>query len=196
MIFYAEDMGKFPSQNTAAVRLWLDGKRQEKIYRLVLTEDNNAVLKIIHSGEIVEEIPIAETPKTEIQMEIPIENPIEIEVNKMAKNKYELTVSDTVLVLKIMDNSVVDGDSVTILHNGKVILLNYGLTADLLQLPVQLVQNQVNTFTFVPVSMGSKNTQNTALVIIEADGKTIDKVTLSSLDKNRPARLIIVHKTE
>lgn len=192
LIFYAEDMGKFPSQNTAAVRLWLDGKRQEKVYKLVLTEDKNAVLKIIHSKEKKEneeDLPIATT-------EVPMNNSVEIETNKVAKNKHELTVSDTILVLKIMDNSVVDGDSVTILHNGKIILENYGLTSDLLQLPVQLIQNQANTFTFVPVSMGSKNTQNTALVIIEADGKVIDKVTLSSLDKNRPARLIILQKME
>ena len=197
LIFYAEDMGKFSSQNTAAVRIWLDGKRQDRIYKLVLTEDKNAVLKIIHSGKKVEEA-IAETPIekpiTEANFPSTKPNNSEIPINKIAKNKYELTVSDTILMLKIMDNSVVDGDSVTILHNGKIVLSNYGLTSDLLQLPVQLVKNQSNTFTFVPVSMGSKNTQNTALVIIEADGKVIDKVTLSSSSMNRPARLVIVQK--
>jgi|GEM_PF-7102241 hypothetical protein len=196
LIFYAEDMGKFSSQNTAAVRIWLDGKLQDKIYKLVLTEDKNAVLKITHSGEKVADKPIAETLIETPKTEIPMETPVEIEVNKIAKNKYELTVSDTVLMLKIMDNSVVDGDSVTILHNGKVVLLNYGLTSNLKQLPIQLLKNQANTFTFVPVSMGSKNTQNTALVIIEADGKVIDKVTLSSLNINRPAKLVIVQKMD
>lgn len=187
LIFVAEDMGKFPSQNTAAVRLWLDGKPQSTIYKFVLTEDKNAVLKITHSSEIKEEKPTIESPKIDTQK-------VEIPINKIATNQHELTVSDTILTISIMDNSVVDGDSVTILHNGKIILSNYGLTDKLHIIPVQLLQNQANMFTFVPVSMGSKNTQNTALVIIEADGKVIDKVTLSSLDKNRPAKLMIVHK--
>lgn len=193
LIFFAEDMGKFSSQNTAAVRIWLDGKRQSKIYKLILTEDKNAVLKITHSGNIVEEQPMVKTPKETTETEITTP-PKEITTNRIAKNKHELTVSDTILMLKIMDNSVVDGDSVTILHNGKPILTNYGLTSNLLQLPVQLLHNQSNTFTFVPITMGSRNTQNTALVIIEADGKVIDKVTLSSLSANRPAKLIIVQK--
>ena len=195
LIFVAEDMGNFPSQNTAAVRLWLDGKAQSTIYKFILTEDKNAVLKITHSDKIIEEsiveTPIIDTPKVEIPE--PVE---EITINKIATNEHELTVSDTILTISIMDNSVVDGDSVTIIHNGKVVLSNYGLTERLYTIPVQLLQNQANNFTFVPVSMGSKNTQNTALVIIEADGKMIDKVTLSSLDKNRPAKLVIVHKSK
>ncbi|MFK7946269.1 MAG: LamG domain-containing protein [Saprospiraceae bacterium] len=200
LIFVAEDMGNFPSQNTAAVRLWLDGKAQSKIYKFVLTEDKNAVLKITHSKEIMEEKPIVNIEKPIDKTTFPNTQPDnpepEITVNKVATNKHELTVSDTILTISIMDNSVVDGDSVTILHNGKVVIANYGLTDRLHTIPVQLIKNQANNFTFVPVSMGSKNTQNTALVIIEADGKTIDKVTLSSLDKNRPAKLVIVHKTK
>ena len=61
LIFVAEDMGKFPSQNTAAVRLWIDGKAQPEIYKFVLTEDKNAVLKITHSGKIEEEPIISDT---------------------------------------------------------------------------------------------------------------------------------------
>lgn len=198
LIFVAEDMGNFPSQNTAAVRLWIDGKAQSEIYKFVLTEDKNAVLKITHSDKITAEKPLSNIEEPIDRTTFPDTQPDDLEpeilVRKIATNQHELTVSDTILTISIMDNSVVDGDSVTILHNGKVVISNYGLTDRLYTISVQLLQNQVNNFTFVPVSMGSKNTQNTALVIIEADGKVIDKVTLSSLDKNRPAKLVIKHQ--
>ncbi len=193
LIFYAEDMGKFSSQNTAAVQFWIDGERQEKIYKLVLTERQNAVLKITHSGKIVENELIT-APKYKAEN---AEKPFLGETTpttEIIKNQHELTVSDTILTIKIMDNSIVDGDSVTILHNGKVILEHYGLTKNWYAISIQLAKNQVNNFTFIPISMGSKDTQNTALVIIEANEKIIDKVTLSSSDENHPAKLIITHR--
>lgn len=296
--FFAEDMGKYPSQNTAAVRLWIDGKKQDKIYKFVLTEDINAALKIKHFKEIPKKVPkenlakstdfvdfktvkmlepltvertdlkfvlenlaedavTAETFLDETslfgkmklgyyptnknftiepttmnrlvikshQLEkgqqanlrlsiksgqkvlktytfdlqqgnfgIPIQYQAPIIVTRRPKNKYELTVRDTILTIKIMDNSVVDGDIVTIKQGGKIVLENYKLTAEPKAINVQLLQNQENSFVFVPVSMGSKNTENTALVIIEADGRVIDKFTLSSRTKDNPARLKIVHK--
>ncbi len=298
MVFYAEDMGKYPSQNTAAVRLYLDGKRQSKIYKFVLTEDFNAALKIKHYKKIppkktvidstkrtefvdfsgitllepltveqtdlkftienlaenavitniqlnqkalAKEVRLGYYPKNQnftieptannrlvfksYQLEkgqsanlklyvkanqkllrtyefdlqkgnfgIPIQYQAPIVKTRRPKNNHQLTVRDTVLTIKIMDNSVVDGDIVTIRQGAKVVLENYTLVKEPKALNIQLLQNQENIFTFVPVSMGSKNTENTALVIIEADGRVIDKFTLSSRTKDNPAKLKIVHK--
>lgn len=48
LTFIAEDMGIYNSQNTAAVRVIVNGERFDDIYKLILTKKKNAVLKFVH----------------------------------------------------------------------------------------------------------------------------------------------------
>lgn len=65
---YASDMGNFDSQNTVAIRLWDGNKRLDDIYKLVLTEEKNAVIEVSHVGDI----PIVQKDNILIR-EIPVE---------------------------------------------------------------------------------------------------------------------------
>ena len=303
LTFIAEDMGIYESQNTAAVRLIVNGKPFDDIYKLVLTQEENAVLKITHIPKNEEKqpiIPVADaTPQatykividnevldplvvssTVVTLKIKTKNkeslnqkvklsvdekslgePFVINnfvakevtfnvnadqekillieafellkdanclaeatiiVNDKAVRTYNLrldrnnvllplvyvpspddkkpsserivTVTDTNLIIQIKDNSKVDGDVVTITQKGKVILENYTLTGEYKDLNVQLKPNDKTTFFFKPISMGRSSGENTAYVMIVSKGEVIHEFSLRSQDKNKPAKLVIIHK--
>lgn len=116
------------------------------------------------------------------------------EANKSPKNQRTVVVASKNLVIKIKDNSKVDGDIVTIKQDGIVILNNHLLSEDYKSINVRLKPNTANNFVFVPVSMGRASGENTAFVVIEADGEVIQEFSLRSQYKNKPAQLIIIHK--
>jgi hypothetical protein len=303
LTFIAENMGIYDSQNTAAVRLIVEGQPFDDIYKLILTQEENAVLKITHVAKVEGKEPIV--PKSEEEnkatFKVVVDNQIldplvvnstavtlklktinksslnqkiqvslddkllktpfvinnaiakEIhfnvntrkekilliesfqllkdmgcnveatvivdgkevkkyelsldqnnilipivyvpdEVSKKPSNERYVTVSDTNLIIQIKDDAKVDGDMVTIKQEGKVILQNYTLQEELKDLNVQLNANTENTFLFVPESMGSSNGENTAYVVILLNGEVIHEFSLRSLEKYKPAKLVIVHK--
>ena len=301
LTFIAEDMGIYDSQNTAAVRLTVDGEQFDDIYKLILTKKQNAVLKLIHvplnaeKAPLVPEVPDngkdfykvvveneildalvvnsttvsvkvkgTDTDRRKIQVNLedkPIGNPfyvtnnlsrsvlfnlstqkekiiliealelkqgekckveLEIIVNdkviktykvdldkantllpmvyvpdskeKNPQNQRVVVVTDTALIVQIKDNSKVDGDIVTISQDGKTILENYTLTGEFKDLNIKLEPNSENNFVFTPISMGRSSGENTAYVMIWSNGEVIHEFSLRSQDKNKPARLVIVHK--
>ncbi|MGB0862278.1 MAG: LamG domain-containing protein [Saprospiraceae bacterium] len=114
--------------------------------------------------------------------------------SKDPRNQRTVVVTDTNLTIQIRDFSKVDGDQVTIKQEGKVILANYVLTGDFKDLPITLKANSDNKFVFVPVSMGRSKGENTAYVMILSKGEVIHEFSLRSQDKNKPAKLTIVHR--
>lgn len=303
LTFIADDMGIYDSQNTAAVRLIVNGKPFDDIYKLVLTEEENAVLKITHITKKEDKkpiIPVADvTPKATYKIVIDNEvldplivNSTVVTVRVKTKNRESLnqkinikvdekslggpfvinnfiakevtfnvntdqetiflleasellkdatclveatiivddkeirtynlrldrnnvllplvyvpspdaknpsnerivTVTDTNLIIQIKDNSKVDGDIVTITQKGKIILENYTLTGEYKDLNVQLNPNEKTVFFFKPISMGRSSGENTAYVMILSKGKVIHEFSLRSQDKNKPAKLTIIHK--
>jgi hypothetical protein len=66
LTFIAEDMGKYDSQNTAAIRLIVDGKPFDDIYKLILTQEENAVIRITHVAKNPDKAPII--PVAEVEM--------------------------------------------------------------------------------------------------------------------------------
>lgn len=303
LTFIAEDMGIYDSQNTAAVRITVDGKRYDDVYKLILTKEKNAVLKIIHmpvnpdkkpivpvvakktddlfaivvdnnvlsplivgnsdvrikikgkqtdnrkikvtmdSKDVVNPFTINDKISRNIKFNIGIKQEkillieaqelkqdenciVQLDVykgNKVMKtytlqldkantllplvyvpsvdakrqrNQRVIAVSDTSLLFKIKDNSKVDGDIVTISQDGKKILSDYLLTADFKDLNVTLKANRENNFIFFPVSMGRSKGENTAYIQVISNGEIIHQFSLSSQDKNKPAKLIILHTNE
>jgi hypothetical protein len=87
LTFIAEDMGIYDSQNTAAVRVIVDGKRYDDVYKLVLTKEKNAVLKIIHMPVNPDKKPI-----------VPI-------VPKKTDDLFAVVVDNNILSPLVVDNS-------------------------------------------------------------------------------------------
>lgn len=96
LTFIAEDMGIYNSQNTAAVRIIVNGERFDDIYKLILTKKKNAVLKFVH-------VPLNKN-KTKI---VPV---------AASKNKdlYKVVVEN-----KVLDPLVVNSTTVTLRVRGK-----------------------------------------------------------------------------
>lgn len=114
--------------------------------------------------------------------------------DKNPKNHKIITVNSKNIEIQVKDNSKVDGDIITIKQEGTTILDNYLLTDELKSINVALKENVHNEFAFVPVDMGKSSGENTALVLILVDGKVIYDFSLRSVDKNRPAKLTIIHE--
>lgn len=117
-------------------------------------------------------------------------------VAKRADNEKYIIVDTEDIVLQVRDFSKVDGDVVTIKQNGETILADYTLTADYRDVPVKLAKDELNRLTFIPVSMGRSRGENTAYVMVRANGKVIHEFSLRSLDVNKPARIFIQYAGE
>lgn len=117
-------------------------------------------------------------------------------VAKRADNEKYIIVDTEDIVLQVRDFSKVDGDIVTIKQNGQTLLEDYTLTSDFRDVPVKLIKGELNRLTFIPVSMGRSQGENTAYVMVRANGKVIHEFSLRSLDVNKPARIYIQYAGE
>ena len=66
LTFIAEDMGIYDSQNTAAIRLIVNGEPFDDIYKLILTQEENAVIRITHVAKNPDKKPIV--PIVEVEL--------------------------------------------------------------------------------------------------------------------------------
>jgi hypothetical protein len=88
-----------------------------------------------------------------------------------------IPLSERNFKLKIFDNGITDGDSISLLFNGRLIASQIGVTEKVLELPLELESGKIhNTITLVAHNLG-RIPPNTATIIIEAGNK---KYTLSS----------------
>lgn len=92
LTFIAEDMGVYDSQNTAAIRLIVDGKPFDDIYKLVLTQEENAVIRVTHVPKNPDKEPIVPV----VEVELP-------------KSTFKVVVDNEVL-----DPLIVNSTSVTL----------------------------------------------------------------------------------
>ena len=94
LTFLAEDMGRYDSQNTAAIRLIVDGKPFDDIYKLILTQEENAVIRVTHVAKDPDKapiVPIAEIELPKSTFKVVIENEV----------LEPLLVSSTAVTLKL-----------------------------------------------------------------------------------------------
>lgn len=114
--------------------------------------------------------------------------------NTTPRNHKIITVDRKDIEIQVKDNSKVDGDVITIVQDERIILEDYTLTGEFENVTTTLKENEHNEFTFIPIDMGSSSGENTALVLILVDGEVIYDFSLRSVDKNRPAKLTIIHE--
>ncbi len=100
-----------------------------------------------------------------------------------------IAVTNNNILLKIFDNGITDGDSISILYNNKLLVARIGVSGKIMEIPVELdVNNISHTITLVAHNLGTIP-PNTATIIIETGEK---KYTLAaSTDFRKNATIII-----
>lgn len=133
-----------------------------------------------------------EKPKDSIPPVVSV--PVEISKDTMAlpktlaqrKNKEQsrIVVDVKTINLKVYDNAIMDGDTVSILFNGKMLLTHQLLSEKGIELNIELDENQTrNEITLFAENLGSIP-PNTALVVITAGSKRYELFASANLEEN------------
>ena len=85
--------------------------------------------------------------------------------------KKEIKLNNNKLVLSISDDRTVDGDIITILLNGKVVLDNYPVVKEPKTVKIKLEKDTEYELIFIAVNEG-ETPPNTALVVVKTGGTT------------------------
>jgi hypothetical protein len=120
--------------------------------------------------------------------------PVEIKKDTIAlpktlaqrKNKEQshIVVDVKTINLKVYDNAIMDGDTVSILYNGKMLLTHQLLSEKGIELNIELDENQTrNEITLFAENLGSIP-PNTALIVITAGTKRYELFASASLEEN------------
>ena len=139
--------------------------------------------------------PVAVTD-TPITVKTIIDNPVpaaimQAKTERRADTLTTIRTAAETITLKIMDNGVVDGDTISILHNGKILVNNLGVKLEPAVFTLDIAaDNSVHEITMIAHNLGSIP-PNTALVIIEAGDKTY-RLTAST-DLQRNSVLLVLH---
>ena len=120
--------------------------------------------------------------------------PIEIKKDSIAipktftqrKNKEQsrIEVDVKTINLKVYDNAIMDGDTVSILYNGKILLSHQLLSEKGIELNIELDEKQTrHEITLFAENLGSIP-PNTALIVITAGKKRYELFASASLEEN------------
>ncbi len=100
------------------------------------------------------------------------------------KEQSHLEVDVKTINLKVYDNAIVDGDTVSILYNGKMLLTHQLLSEKGIELNIELDEKQTrHEITLFAENLGSIP-PNTALVVITAGKKRYELFASASLEEN------------
>ncbi len=132
-----------------------------------------------------------EKPKDSVAVvTLPVEKPkdtIAVAKNfEQRKNKEQsrITVDVKTINLKVYDNAIMDGDTVSILYNGKLLLSHQLLSEKAIEINLQLDENQTrHEITLFAENLGSIP-PNTALIVITAGTKRYELFASASLEEN------------
>jgi hypothetical protein len=105
---------------------------------------------------------------------------------KQRKNTEQghIVVNVKTINLKVYDNALIDGDTVSILYNGKMLLTHQLLSEKGIELNIELDENQTrHEITLFAENLGSIP-PNTALVVITAGKKRYELFASASLEEN------------
>ena len=125
-----------------------------------------------------------------------VDNPVpaammQAKTHRKADTLTTIRTAAQTITLKIMDNGVVDGDTISILYNGKILVSRLGVKLEPAIFTLEVGENtSIHEITMIAHNLGSIP-PNTALVIIEADDKTY-RFTAST-DLHRNSVLLVIH---
>jgi hypothetical protein len=109
--------------------------------------------------------------------------PIQLET-RINKEQSHIEVNEKNLTLNVYDNAVIDGDTVSIFYNGKLLLSKQKLTDKGFEIKLELDENKTrHEITLFAHNLGSIP-PNTALIVIYVGKKRYELFASASLDEN------------
>jgi hypothetical protein len=100
------------------------------------------------------------------------------------KEQSRIEVNVKTINLKVYDNAIMDGDTVSILYNGKMLLTHQLLSEKGIELNIDLDENQTrHEITLFAENLGSIP-PNTALIVVTAGSKRYELFASASLEEN------------
>lgn len=145
------------------------------------TDSMPSVAKIIKSEKPKDSLPAV--------VAMPVNKPDSIAVPKTVnqrKNKEQkrIVVDVKTINLKVYDNAIMDGDTVSILYNGKMLLTHQLLSEKGIELKIELDEKQTrHEITLFAENLGSIP-PNTALIVVTAGTKRYELFASASLEEN------------
>lgn len=139
--------------------------------------------------------PVA-TADTAIIIKPIVDNPVpaaimQAKTNRKADTLTTIRTAAQTITIKIMDNGVVDGDTISILYNGNILVSRLGVRLEPAIFTLDIGENNsVHEITMIAHNLGSIP-PNTALVIIEAGDKTYRFTASTDLQRN--SVLLVLH---
>lgn len=110
-----------------------------------------------------------------------IPNPL---TNRKNKEQSHLEVNVKTITLNVYDNAVIDGDTVSIFYNGKLLLSHQRLSEKPIVINLELDEKQVrHEITLFAENLGGIP-PNTALVVVYAGNKRYELFSSASLEEN------------
>ncbi len=157
--------------------------------------------------DTVAKVIVPEKPKDSLQAEVKIIGPekptdsIEPVITPVVKNKDRMTMPEEInqrknteqshievnvksINLKVYDNAITDGDTVSILYNGKLLLSHRLLSEKAIEINLELDENQTRHEIILFAENLGSIPPNTALVVITAGDKRYELYASASLQEN------------
>lgn len=114
----------------------------------------------------------------------PVENIITASNKRITDTLSVIDIHETQLTIKVMDNGIVDGDTVSIIHNGQVIAERLSVTTKPFEITIPVnSQNDRHEIVLVAHNLGSIP-PNTALIVIETPEHQYRITASTDLGKN------------
>jgi hypothetical protein len=112
---------------------------------------------------------------------LPVEIAMEARKTDVVNN---IKINTNLISISIYDNGTVDGDTVSVFHNGKLILAHQRLTGKPIELKIEVNKNNPrHEITLFAENLGSMP-PNTALLIVQAGSKRYELRSTADLTKN------------
>jgi hypothetical protein len=150
--------------------------------------EKNVITKVETQTEKTPDVAIAQQKKEEIIKHAPVERKLPPPPDVIRKRNNELvktfTTSAKEIKIELYDNGEIDGDTITVYHNNRLILWRKRLTDKPLTYTIKIDEDDTHhEFVMVAENLGSIP-PNTALMIITAGSKRYETFVTSTEKKN------------
>ncbi|HEY4935149.1 MAG TPA: hypothetical protein VII44_01135 [Puia sp.] len=178
---------------TASVKKTIDGKAAE----IKATDNKSSSIAITSTDKKTTPAGTTETEKKTSPLQVvpqPVVQSDIVKINEDFKKRKQLVskqieVSSDSVRLSFYDNAEVDGDSISVFFNGKLIVTHMGLTERAFNVYVQLDSSlEVNEVSMFAENLG-KYPPNTALMVISDGDKRYETFLSSDFKGNATIRL-------
>ncbi len=160
-------------------------KVKDSIFKpIVTTEPKDSqpeIVKIIAPENPKDSLPVVVAPPVPVKDSIA--KPKELEQRKNVEQS-KIDVHVKTINLKVYDNAIVDGDTVSILYNGRLLLTHQLLSEKAIEINLELDEGQTrHEIVLFAENLGSIP-PNTALIIVTAGEKRYELFASASLEEN------------